>query len=54
MNYLCILIKYKNLFAKVHEVAFLTYSKTETKWIFIIYEKFYPKLIYNLYMFKFR
>ena len=50
---LVIFINYKDLFAKVHYVAFLTYSKTETKWIFIIYGKFYPKLIYNLYIFKF-
>jgi len=28
---LLILTNYKDLFAKVHYVAFLTYSKTETK-----------------------
>jgi len=48
-----ILTNYEDLFAKVHDVTFLTYLKTETKWIFIIYGKFYPKLIYNLYIFKF-
>ena len=49
-----IFTNYKDLLAKVHEVAFLKYSKTETKCIFIVYEKFYPKLIYSLYMLKFR
>ena len=50
---LVILTKYKDLYAKVHEVTFLTYSKRKTNWIFVIYGKFYPKSIYNLCMLKF-
>ena len=49
-----LLTKYKDIYAKVHEVTFLTYSKIKTNWIFIIYGKFYPKSMYNLCMFKFR
>ena len=45
-----ILPKYKDLYAKVQEVTVITYSKRKTNWIFIIYEKFYPKSIYNLFM----
>ena len=49
-----ILIKQKDLHAKVQEATFLTYSKTKTNGIFLIYGKFYPKSMYNLCMVKFR